>query len=300
MPIELEELIIQITTPLYVFLIVLEVLLSHWQHRSIYTVRDTTINVLFMLLNGGIDLAFRFIYLGVLYWFFEHRVLEPIVNPYIYWGLLFLSEDFIFYLLHYVDHKSRVFWAIHVTHHSSEYFNLTTGFRSSVLQPLYRFVYFIPLVWLGFQPAHIVLMYSITQIYGILVHTRYIKKLGWLEKILVTPSHHRVHHASNIEYLDKNMGMCLIIWDKLFDTYQEELDDIEIKFGLTTSLEDTTVVNTLLHEWKSIVTDWKKNGKLCRRFRYLFMPPGWSHDGSRKTTEELRTEHLIAKKSLSQ
>ena len=107
---------------------------------------------------------------------------------------------------------------MHVTHHSSEYFNLTTGFRSSVFQPLYRFIYFIPLVFLGFQPADIVLMYSITQIYGILIHTKYVDKLGWLEKVLVTPSHHRVHHASNIEYLDKNIGMCLIIWDKLFAT----------------------------------------------------------------------------------
>ena len=123
---------------------------------------------------------------------------------------------------------------MHVTHHSSEEFNLTTGFRSSVLQPLYRFIYFLPLVLLDLNHIDIVFMYSLTQIYGILVHTQYINKMPrWFETIFVSPSHHRVHHASNIRYLDRNMGMVLIIWDRLFGTFQAEIDEDPVKYGLT-------------------------------------------------------------------
>jgi len=295
MEIIFEELLIQLTTPLYLVLIGAEVVLSHAQHRSYYSWRDTFTNALLMLLNASIDLSFRVLYIGILAWFFDKRFLEPLDNHFLYWLTLFLAEDFIFYILHYVDHKSRLFWAIHVTHHSSEYFNLTTGFRSSVFQPLYRFIYFVPLVIAGFRPADIVLMYSIAQIYGILVHTKYVNKLGWLEKVLVTPSHHRVHHASNIEYLDKNMGMCLIIWDKLFGTFQEELDDVELRFGLTKSLAGSSIKHTIFHEWEEIVQDLKQHTAWQWRIGYVLGPPGWSHDGSRLTTTQLQEEYLNRK-----
>lgn len=295
-----EELIILISTPLYLILIGIEIVLSHAQHRTYYTWRDTLTNAVLMLLNGGIDLSFRVLYLGILAWFFDARLFEPLADPFVYWLALFLAEDLIFYILHFVDHKSRLFWAVHVTHHSSEYFNLTTGFRSSVLQPLYRFIYFIPLVLFGFQPADIVLMYSITQIYGILVHTKFVHKLGWLENIFVTPSHHRVHHASNIEYLDKNMGMCLIVWDKLFGTFQEELDGVELKFGLTKPLENHSIKNTVLHEWKEIGRDMRHSSGWRERAGYLLKPPGWSHDGSRLTTEQMREAYYNSKSKNAQ
>ena len=284
---ELEQTIIQLTTPLYALLIGLEALLSHRQHRDFYTWRDTLTNFVLMLLNGGIDLAFRAVYVVVLVWFYQFHV-TVIDNVYLYWFLLFLAEDFVFYVLHVVDHYCRLFWAVHVTHHSSEHFNLTTGFRSSVFQPLYRFVYFIPLVLFGFKPADIVLMYSITQTYGILVHTNYLGKLGWLGYVFVTPSHHRVHHASNVAYLDKNMGMCLIIWDRLFGTFQEELDQEPVRYGLTKSLEDTSLGNTIFHEWKAIAKDLGRNVGITTKLKYLLNPPGWSHDGSTLTSNQLR------------
>lgn len=284
---ELEQTIIQLTTPFYAILIGLEALLSHWQHRHFYTWRDTFTNFFLMLFNGGIDLAFRAVYVVILAWFYQYHFTE-ITNVYAYWLLLFLAEDFVFYLLHVVDHYCRFFWAVHVTHHSSEFFNLTTGFRSSVFQPLYRFVYFIPLVLVGFKPADIVLMYSITQTYGIIVHTNYVGKLGWLGYIFVTPSHHRVHHASNTRYLDKNMGMCLIIWDRIFGTFQEELEDEPVRYGLTKSLEDRSLVNTVFHEWKAIFKDLGKKVDWKTKLKYVFSPPGWSHDGSTMTSNQLR------------
>jgi sterol desaturase/sphingolipid hydroxylase (fatty acid hydroxylase superfamily) len=286
-----EQLLILWTTPVYVLVILTEILLSNWQHKDSYSLRDTINNFLLMLLNGGLDLVFRAVYVMVLMYCWNYRVAE-ISTPWMYWATLLLAEDFLFYWLHRFDHQIRLFWAVHVTHHSSEKMNLTVGFRSSVLQPLYRFIYFIPLAFLGFKPMDIVFIYSATQIWGILIHTEYINKMGWLEYILVTPSHHRVHHASNALYLDKNMGMFLIIWDRMFGTFQPELSAVQyqpIKYGLTTPLKRDTPAHIITHEWVSIFKDVFRNDISWKdRMKYLFGPPGWSHDGSRKTSEELR------------
>ena len=270
-----EKYLILVSTPLYALLIGFEILLSNWQHKPYYSFKDSFTNFLLMLFNGGIDLLFRSIYFGILIYFYDHRWVISYENVFLYWFLLFILEDFVFYVLHYFDHYVRFFWAIHVTHHSSQKFNLTTGFRSSVFQPLYRFVYFIPLALAGFQPADILLMYSITQIYGILVHTEYDIRLGWLEQLLVTPSNHRVHHASNTEYLDKNMGMCLIIWDKIFGTYQEQLPTVKPHYGITTPLENTSIFYTIFHEWVAIFKDVKSAKTTKQAIYYLLKPPGW-------------------------
>ena len=266
--------------------------LSHIHLKKYYSVKDTLINIYLCLLNGGIDLLFRAVYIFILISFFQFHFVDFSFNPVLYWGLLFLLEDLAFYIEHRVDHFCRIFWAVHVTHHSSEEFNLTTGFRSSVLQPLYRFIYFMPLVLLGFKPIDIVFMYSLTQIYGILVHTRYINKMPkWFEAFFVSPSHHRVHHASNVRYLDKNLGMVLIIWDRLFGTFQEELKEEPVKYGLTKQLNNPHhLTKIIFHEWQNITADLKKKLPLSTKFKYLVMPPGWSHDGSTKTAKELRKE----------
>jgi sterol desaturase/sphingolipid hydroxylase (fatty acid hydroxylase superfamily) len=302
-----EQILILISTPLYLIIIGIEVLLSNYRHRhkadrhpaahrATYTWKDTFTNVYLMVLNGAIDLCFRAFYLVVLDFCYKHHWIS-ITNVFSYWLLLLLAEDFVYYWLHRWDHEIRLFWAVHVTHHSSEHLNFTVGFRSSVFQPLYRFVYFIPLAFLGFRPVDILLMYSATQIWGIFVHTELIGKMGWLEYILVTPSHHRVHHASNAKYLDRNMGMFLIIWDQLFGTFQPELppgDYEPLRFGLTTPLEDPGPIRVVFHEWQAIGKDlsradigWKE------KWRYLFGPPGWSHDGSRLTSDQLRDAESV-------
>jgi hypothetical protein len=146
----------------------------------------------------------------------------------------------------------------------------------------------------GFEPLDIAFIFSATQIWGIFVHTELIKKMGWLELILVTPSHHRVHHARNPKYLDKNMGMFLIIWDKWFGTFQPELAEEEyqpIKYGLTKGIEKETPVTIVFHEWRSIWKDmWRTDITWREKWWYLFGPPGWSHDGSRLTSDEMREQ----------
>jgi sterol desaturase/sphingolipid hydroxylase (fatty acid hydroxylase superfamily) len=287
-----EYLFILFSIPFYSILIGTEILLSNWRHRGYYTLKSTLENVLFTLLNAGLDLLLRgLFYVFVLNWCFQQHFMK-IENAYLYWFLLFLLEDLAFYFEHRVDHYCRVFWAVHVTHHSSEEYNLTTGFRSSVFQPVYRFIYFIPIALMGFDPLDIVFMYSFTQTYGILVHTQYIKKMPrWFEAVFVSPSHHRVHHASNVIYLDKNMGMCLIIWDKLFGTFQEELPTEPVTYGLTKKMPPThNPLKLILHEWMAIGKDLTKKTTFTTKLKYLFMPPGWSQDGSSKTANEMRKE----------
>ena len=287
-----EQLLILVTTPLYLVVIGLEIVLSHLQVRKFYTLKDTLINVYLCSMNAGIDLLFRTVYVFIMVWVYRYRVADFSGHVVLYWASLFLLEDLAFYLEHRVDHFSRIFWAVHVTHHSSEEFNLTTGFRSSVLQPLYRFIYFLPLVLLGFRPVDIVFMYSLTQIYGILVHTQYVGRMPrWFEAVFVSPSHHRVHHASNVRYLDRNMGMVLIIWDRLFGTFQEELPGDPVRYGLTKQPANPYhLTKIIFHEWQAIGGDLRKKIPLGTKIKYLFKPPGWSHDGSTKTARQLRRE----------
>lgn len=283
-----EAQVLAMATPLYASLIGIEIILSSLGKRELYSTKDTFANIYQTLLNMGLDIIMR----GVCLWFLlssQAFICQPPTNPILYWTALFFIQDFAFYVLHYVDHHSRLFWAVHFTHHSSEKFNLTTGFRSSVFQPLYRFVYFIPIAMLGFKGIDIMLMYAITQIYGILIHTQLIDKLGPLEFILATPSHHRVHHASNLRYIDKNLGMCLIIWDRLFGTFEAESEVEPVIYGLShNDVNKNSATDLVFHEWVKLGKAVKKASGLKVKIDYIFRAPGWSHDGSSKTAKEMR------------
>jgi len=226
----------------------------------------------------------------VLDFFYNFRFFE-INNIYFYYLVLFIAQDFLYWLLHTLGHYSRLFWAMHITHHSSEKFNITTGFRSTVFEPLYRMFFYIPLPLMGFQIVDILFMYLITQIYGNIIHTQAINKMySWFEYFFVTPSHHRVHHACNIQYLDKNMGMVLIIWDRLFGTFQEELPEEKVVFGITKPLDEPTLTETIFHEFKNIKHDVSLSHRFTDKLKYIFYPPGWSHDGSSQTAKALQAE----------
>ena len=290
MPSARETWFLLLSIPFYAILIGAEILLSNWQQKKIYSVKQTIQNVYLTLLNASLDVLMRWLfYISVLTWSYNHHFFA-FENPWLYWFALFILVDIAFYFEHRIDHYCRLFWAVHVTHHSSEEFNLTTGFRSSVFQPVYRFIYLAPIALLGFTPLDIVFMYSATQTYGILVHTQFINKMPrWFEAVFVSPSHHRVHHASNVIYLDKNMGMCLIIWDKIFGSFQQEIKEVPVKYGLTTSVEHANnPLKIIFHEWASIGRDVRKKTSLATKLKYIFMPPGWSHDGSTKTARQLR------------
>lgn len=290
-----EQLLLLTVTPLYILVIGFEIALSHFRRIASYTWRDTLTNLYLMAANTGVDLLFRGFYVVALGWFLKFHFFQ-LESPLWYWFWLVIGMDFLFYWLHRVDHHCRFFWAVHVTHHSSEKFNLTVGFRSSVFQPLYRFIYFIPLALAGFKPLDIGFVFSATQIWGILVHTEHVRKLGWLEHILVTPSHHRVHHASNPLYLDRNLGMLLIVWDKWFGTFQPEVaaDQYQpIRYGLTKPLESPNGIRLIFHEWANIWQDIRNQNSFGSKLRCVFGPPGWSADGSTLTSDQMRAAETV-------
>lgn len=290
-----EQLLILLSTPVYLIAIGLELIITHFQlKRDVYTIKDTLVNVYFNVFNTVVDILCRLFYLVILQTLFDKIAFIHWSHlGFSYWICLLILVDFAFYWMHRFDHEIRFFWAVHVTHHSSEEFNFTTGFRSSILEPAYRFVYFIPIALLGFHPIDILFMYSLTQIWGTFVHTKLIGNLGnFVEYIFVTPSHHRVHHASNTRYLDKNMGMFLIIWDRMFGTFQKELPAEEyepIHYGITKKIEHPNAFRLVFHEWIQLVQDATQKGlSLRERCAYIFGPPGYSHDGSRTTTKDLQ------------
>jgi sterol desaturase/sphingolipid hydroxylase (fatty acid hydroxylase superfamily) len=278
------------STPLFIIIIGAELLISHLHDIKSYSLKDTFNNFCLSMLTGLADLLMRGISLVLLTFFFSWSLLT-LSHSVAYWIALLLLVDMMHYWLHRLGHSSRFFWAVHVNHHSSEHFNFTVGFRSGVLEPFYSFLFFIPIALLGFKPIDILFIYSVGQVWAILTHTERVKKLGWLEYLFVTPSHHRVHHASNPLYLDKNMGTVFIIWDKLFGTFQPELPAKAyqpIKYG-TVSPVDQGLSNIIFHEWKSIWKDIRRKDISWKyKWMYLFGPPGWSHDGKRMTSEQLR------------
>ena len=284
---------------LFSFVIVLtivEMYFSYSHDRKLYNKIDTWTNIYLMICAILVNLTMKFATFYLLDFFYQFRLFE-LQNAWLYWTVLVLTQDFLYWFLHSVGHYVRLFWAMHVTHHSSSHFNLTTGFRSTVFEPLYRVFFYLPLAFMGFHAMDILFAYLITQIYGNLVHTRTVGKLHPIfEYIFVTPSHHRVHHACNIRDLDKNMGMVLILWDRMFGTFQEELPEDEIKYGLTTPPADTGAFNIIFHEFLALSRDVKKAPTFSDKLKYIFNPPGWSHDGSTQIAKEMQEELLEAEK----
>lgn len=278
---------------LLVVLTLVEMGLSYWENRKYYETRDTLTNIYLTSLAVVTNLIVKVSTFVVLDFTYQHRFFQ-IHNAYLYWFVLVVVQDFLYWVLHYIGHYCRLFWAMHVTHHSSEHFNFTTGFRSTVFEPFYRVFFYLPLALMGFTALDILYAYLVTQLYGNLVHTQYkIPLPKWYGWLFVTPAHHRVHHASNIPYLDKNMGMVLIIWDRIFGTFRDEDLPEPVKYGLTHQPEDMGPVNVLFHEWKALLHDAKHAPNLKAKIGYFINPPGWSHDGSTQTARVLQREYEI-------
>lgn len=286
-----ENIFLVVSLPVYIVAILYENYLSYKQNKELYDWKDSGVS-LWLGIGGAImDLIFKGICFYILDWCNRHALYKPdllVYYPILAWIVVFIGQDFCFYWLHRTEHSSRFFWAVHSNHHSSEKYNFTVALRSSVLQPMYRFIFYIPVAFLGFDGITIMFMYAVNQFYQFFLHTQTIGKLPlWYEAVFVTPSHHRVHHASDIKYLDRNMGQVLIVWDKLFGTFQKE-EEIPT-YGLTKNINSYNPIKVFLSEWFKIASDLKKPGlRLKEMLRYIFDAPGWSHDGSSKTSNQLR------------
>lgn len=190
--------------------------------------------------------------------------------------LAILFVDFIYYWEHRWEHEIRILWSYHSIHHSSPIYNYTTALRVSFIDNFVTWVFYLPAILIGFHPVIVLIAIAFILIYQFWIHTELIRKLGWLEWILNTPSHHRVHHGSDDLYLDKNYGAFLIIWDRLFGTFQKE--EFKPTYGLTKQIETINPVKVHFHEYFDILRDLKKAKSSKEAVNYLIKGPGWSPD----------------------
>ncbi|MCT8340289.1 sterol desaturase family protein [Flavobacteriaceae bacterium TK19130] len=204
------------------------------------------------------------------------------------WLACMLLDDFSYYWFHRQNHMVRIFWAAHIVHHSSDNFNLGTAVRNGWFTIFYKPLFYVWIVIIGFPPEMLVVCLGIEALWQFQLHTQYIKKLGFLETFLNTHTMHQVHHARNIEYMDKNHGGILNVFDRMFGTYKQLEDSIEIEYGVSKPPNSYNLYVILMHEYQNIWKDMAKTDNWYYKFMYVFGPPGWSHDGSTLTIKQIR------------
>ena len=202
---------------------------------------------------------------------------------------LFIGQEFCYYWFHRAAHRVRWFWCNHVVHHSANELNLSAAYRIGILSRASgSAVFYVPLIWLGFDPRVVFAMLSLNLLYQFWIHATWIPKLGWLEYVLNTPSSHRVHHAANLEYLDANYGGVLIVFDRLFGTYRAERDDVPCRYGLVEPMTGYNLLRIELAQWGKLGRDLLGARSVRAVAGFLTMPPGWNPHGPGTTTAELR------------
>ena len=210
----------------------------------------------------------------VLLWAYAHRLTDLPLNNWAQWLMLFLSHELLYYAYHRSAHRVRWFWATHAVHHSPNDLTLATALRLGWTGKLAgNAIFFVPLVWVGFSPIAVFATLAVNLLYQFWLHTTWVPKLGPLEWVFNTPSHHRVHHASNPEYLDCNYGGVLIVFDRLFGSFVEERDDITPRYGLTTPLRSYNPFVIALHEWVRMAQDLGAVRSVADLRRALIAPP---------------------------
>jgi len=276
--------------PLFIVAMVLEARWSRRKGLGLYRRADTRASLGMGVLSILVEIIPRLLAIAVMVLIHDISPLRDVVqHQWWAWVLLFFLDDFTFYWFHRCNHEVRLFWAGHVNHHSSRYFNFGTALRQGVGERLHKFLFWLWLPLLGFDPAMIITIISLSLFYQFWIHTRAVDKLHpWVEAVFNTPSHHRVHHGSNVRYLDRNHGGVLIIWDKLFGTFSPERADDPVVYGLTKNIESDSIAWVAVHEYVAIVLDVKRVNNWRDRLRYVFLAPGWSHDGPDKRANSLR------------
>ncbi|MDT8428288.1 MAG: sterol desaturase family protein [Pseudomonadales bacterium] len=261
--------------PGFLLLLAAEIALDRYRKTGYHRANDTLASLSTGLLSQTMSFATRFLsFMGyaVLWTVLPHG--ELTMTP-LLWVIAFVFYDFCYYWSHRCQHMINILWGVHVVHHQSEEFNLSTALR----QPFNGFwiggFFYLPMLFVGFPPEVIVLVGSLNLIYQYWVHTRFITTLGWLEKILVTPMNHRVHHAINDAYIDRNFGGVFILWDRLLGTYQAELAEHPCVFGVRKPLHSWNPFFANFHVYWQLLQDAWHAEKWSDKFRLWFMPTGW-------------------------
>jgi len=268
--------------------------LTQAERKAGFETRDTLTSLLMGTGNVVSGMVLGVVSYAALVWLWQFRLFDLGLHWWVFLAA-FLLDDLRYYWYHRIAHRVRWVWAEHVNHHSSQHYNLSTALRQS-WTGLFTgmFVLQAPLVLLGLHPAIIAFTFGFNLVYQFWIHTEAIGKM-WkpIELIFNTPSHHRVHHATNPRYLDANYAGVLIIWDRMFGSFVEELDEDMPRYGIVKNIGTFNPFKVAFHEWASMFKDAAQPGLTFRqRLGYLFMPPGWSHDGSRKGSEELKADYV--------
>lgn len=274
--------------PVFVFFLVLELWVLRQQGKELYPRRDGLASIGQGLLAGPFDVGLKLLAIAAFTALYEYRLFDLDASAWWVWGLAFLGDDLSYYLHHRSCHTVRLFWAGHVGHHSSQHYNFSVALRQGVGERLHKLVWWLWMPLVGFPPLMILTLMSASLVFQFFLHTETVKRLGPLEWILNTPSHHRVHHASNVRYLDLNYGGVLIIWDKLFGSFAPEADAEPVIYGLTKNIETYNLFAIATHEYGGIWRSMKRSSSWADKLKYALMPPGWSHDGSTLTARQMR------------
>ena len=276
--------------PFFFGALLIEVIWAYRSHTKHFESVDFWTSIRVMLLTVFVDLIPKFLGISLMFVAYSVSPLKGVIdNGWFWWVLLFFLDDLTYYCFHRGNHEIRLLWAGHVSHHSSQYYNLGTALRQGVGERILKYPFWVPLALLGYHPAMIVTMLSLSLIYQYWLHTEAFYKFPqWIEFIFNTPSHHRVHHGSNVRYLDRNHGATLIIWDRLFGTFSEEIPDEPVKYGLTKNIETHRVLKVAFGEYGSMWRDVRRAQRWSHKLNYIFKAPGWSHDGPDLRSDTLR------------
>lgn len=271
--------LIAAATPFFILAIVVEFVYGHMQQRNTYRLNDSISS----LSLGVLSQARRFVTLGVggfVYYLITEYFSAPLMDAthWFTWVLAMVLYDFCYYWLHRLGHERTILWAAHVAHHQSEDYNLTTALRQTSTGFLLGWIFYIPMFLIGIPAEVVVTAGALNLIYQYWVHTEHIPKLGWFEWFFVTPSNHRVHHAQNDIYMDKNYGGLFILWDRLFGTFQEELPEEPVVFGIRGPLKSFNPVRALTHVYVDMARDSRHTARWQDKLRVWVSRTGWRPD----------------------
>ena len=259
--------------PIILAMILIEALISGFNRKSLYKNKDTLCTSGLLLGNILMGFAIKGATLGLHIFLYQFRIFDLVnlIPLWAMWLMTFILIDFVFYIYHRFSHRVRFLWAIHMSHHSSEEMNFAVSMRQAWLGPVSKIPFFIVLPILGLDPTIIAVAGVISTLWGVVGHTQIVGKLGPLEWILNTPSHHRVHHGANAEYIDKNYGNLLIIWDRMFGTFEPE--KAKVKYGLVNNVNTFNPIKITFMGWQSMMQDIQKAKNYREVFSTIFGPP---------------------------
>ena len=259
--------------PIIYGMIALEAIFSTLTNKSFYRLNDTLCTAGLLIGNILIGSAAKGLSFAIHIFLYQFRIIDlaSLIPLWLMWVLAFVLIDLVFYIYHRLSHRVRFLWAIHMSHHSSEEMNFAVSFRQAWLGPVSKIPFFILLPLIGLDPTIIAVAGVISTLWGIFGHTQVIGKLGPIEWIFNTPSHHRVHHGANEQYIDKNYGNLLIIWDRMFGTFEPE--KANVRYGLVKNVNTFNPIKITLMEWSSIFKDMSKAPNLKESFNIFFGPP---------------------------